>query len=175
MIPSEVYIYVSPKSQTSLKISTQNRPMMQMISMNVHCLSCILQADPKGPSFQTVFCNTEQMLKVEKVLIVIGWQFLSSCSKFFKAHEEISSLPLFGHKSPKVLHLFNLSTMFHHYKHEMSVLISGGVFFFKFSPPHWSTPVNNQVSEQHSALRTCYCPQSRHQKTGRQDRSWSFR
>lgn len=25
-----------------------------------------LQADPKGPSFQTVFCNTEQMLKVDQ-------------------------------------------------------------------------------------------------------------
>lgn len=40
-----------------------------MTSIDVHCLSCILQADPKGPSFQTVFCNTEQMLKVDEVSI----------------------------------------------------------------------------------------------------------
>lgn len=56
--------------------------MMQMISINVHCLSCILQADPKGPSFQTVFFNTEQMLKVDTGLIAIGRQFLFVFSKF---------------------------------------------------------------------------------------------
>lgn len=44
----------------------------QMISIDVHCLSYILQADPKGPSFQTVFFNTEQMLKVDTDLIAIG-------------------------------------------------------------------------------------------------------
>lgn len=38
-----------------------------------------LQADPKGPSFETVFCNTEQMLKVDQEVSLLS--HTSTCVK----------------------------------------------------------------------------------------------